>query len=437
MSFISSLPKAPTQEKQNKLVAREGSGITINPETNEIEASSIVKNFVTNKTDIEPYVIEFNDETDEAVRRIANISVSPTAINITKSLEPKNSTGAMKYSEIRIDEEIGLPPFHLGAHNRDSNGSEVSSSMYIDSNSIGIDITDDDTGNVTGLHIGDCNIHFQCDNGGSGCFADFNPQYFEFNFRKEDGTEPSSVLLSEEEINFSSNNVKIKTANNVEIANFLVDADSAVGEASQIKLNGYLFINSSDRNEVIVSSGFYRTYRTNHAEFLPDDLQYFDGVDSECLYIDHPVQVAGDLFFTADLNGVSHGHIRNVAMPEYDTDAAPAWYVHKVAEQYLPHIYSFIIATSFWTTPSDADKVKYPKVAAVKDLTINGISSDQTQQLITVIPVESCMADYFDCGIMLIAESENTVRIACSKIPSSDMDITICVQPARSEGGVN
>ena len=61
-----------------------------------------------------------------------------------------------------------------------------------------------------------------------------------------------------------SNNVKISTADNVEIANFLVNADSAVGEAPQIRLNGYLFINSSDSHEVIVGSGLYTTYRTNN-----------------------------------------------------------------------------------------------------------------------------------------------------------------------------
>ena len=82
-------------------------------------------------------------------------------------------------------------------------------------------------------------------------------------------------------------------------------------------------------------------------------------------------------------------------------------------------------------------KIKYPKVAAGKDLTIAGMAADQTQQLSTPTPVESSMAQYFDCGIKLIGESKNTVRIACSKIPSKDIDITISVQQAVSEGGVN
>lgn len=112
-------------------------------------------------------------------------------------------------------------------------------------------------------------------------------------------------------------------------------------------------------------------------------------------------------------------------------------YIDKIAKDYAPHIYPFTIVVSDWGTPTDADKAKYPKVAAVKDLTITGISADQTQQSITPIPVESSMADYFDCGIMLIGESENKVRIACSKIPSKDIDIIISVQQAVSEGGVN
>lgn len=418
-------------------MAREGSGITINPETNEIEASSIVKNFVTDG-DIQSYSIEFDDETDEAAKRMASISVSPSDINIMKSLEPKNSTGAMKFSEICIDEEIGVPSICLVTHDRNSDGSELSGGVSIYSDHIGIDVINDDTGYGTSFDIFDASAEFRCSTGMLMSFLESTPVYFKFGIKDDgNGEELNSILLSEDEIKILSNNVKISTADNVEIANFLVNADSAVGEAPQIRLNGYLFINSSNRCDVIVGSGLYRTYRTNDAEWSGNELPTFDSTDSECLYIDHPVQVAGDLFFKTDPSGTSHGHIRNVAKPEFDTDAAPAWYVHKVVEDHTLHIYPFAIAVSDWTTPADVDKIKYPKVAAVQDLIIAGIAADQTQQFITPTPTESSMAEYFDCGIMLIGESENKVRIACSKIPSNAIDITVSVQQAISEGGVN
>lgn len=59
---------------------------------------------------------------------------------------------------------------------------------------------------------------------------------------------------------------------------------------------------------------------------------------------------------------------------------------------------------------------------------VSGISSDETKQLINIMPVTNDLPEYLDCDITCVEQKENQLVFSCKKLPTSDLSVYITIQ---------
>lgn len=67
--------------------------------------------------------------------------------------------------------------------------------------------------------------------------------------------------------------------------------------------------------------------------------------------------------------------------------------------------------------------------AKTQTVTVAGIESDETKQLIQPVPASANRTVYSDAGIRCIGQSVNSLTFSCKTVPTEDMTVYIVVQP--------
>lgn len=60
-----------------------------------------------------------------------------------------------------------------------------------------------------------------------------------------------------------------------------------------------------------------------------------------------------------------------------------------------------------------------------KSVIVNGISADETAQIINVVPVASSMSSAVSCGVYCTEQGENSLTFSCATIPTVDLTFNI------------
>lgn len=63
--------------------------------------------------------------------------------------------------------------------------------------------------------------------------------------------------------------------------------------------------------------------------------------------------------------------------------------------------------------------------------TVLGVSSDETKQLIQIVPKLSSLTAFMDAGIVCTTQSFNRLVFSCSTIPTTTIDIFVVIQTVK------
>lgn len=66
-----------------------------------------------------------------------------------------------------------------------------------------------------------------------------------------------------------------------------------------------------------------------------------------------------------------------------------------------------------------------------QNVPVEGVESDQSEQLITVQPAEGSIEEYALCNVMCIQQSTNQLTFKCEDIPSTDLNVYVFLQGVK------
>ena len=93
----------------------------------------------------------------------------------------------------------------------------------------------------------------------------------------------------------------------------------------------------------------------------------------------------------------------------------------------LPVRRSVTLAASGWT----GSAAPYTQTVSVE-----GVLTDETKQLIQPVPSNASRTAYYDAGIQCVTQAENALTFTATKIPESDIPMFVILQALGDEQGV-
>lgn len=95
------------------------------------------------------------------------------------------------------------------------------------------------------------------------------------------------------------------------------------------------------------------------------------------------------------------------------------WYEEKsLAEAAAPVCKGVVLTVEGWT-------------AQTQTVTVEGILADEDAQLILPMPRMDDQALYNDCGVLCVAQAENSLTFQCSSLPTADLHVYVTYQPVQ------
>lgn len=60
-------------------------------------------------------------------------------------------------------------------------------------------------------------------------------------------------------------------------------------------------------------------------------------------------------------------------------------------------------------------------------VTVTGVLADESKQLIQLIPALSSQTNYYNAGVLGIAQSENSITFSCETVPTVDLNVYVTI----------
>ena len=72
------------------------------------------------------------------------------------------------------------------------------------------------------------------------------------------------------------------------------------------------------------------------------------------------------------------------------------------------------------------------EISKQQTISVVGIDSNESAQLIQPMPQISSMSDFMDAQILCVSQAHNSLTFSCTSIPENDIDLYIVVSPVST-----
>lgn len=66
-------------------------------------------------------------------------------------------------------------------------------------------------------------------------------------------------------------------------------------------------------------------------------------------------------------------------------------------------------------------------------VTVQGVSADETAQLIQPVPASASMAAYYDAGVIATGQAENSLTFSCEEVPTADLTVYVVITEVSAD----
>lgn len=125
----------------------------------------------------------------------------------------------------------------------------------------------------------------------------------------------------------------------------------------------------------------------------------------------------GSAVFSADV--AFNGNVAVPTEPAQDSNPVSLSYFNQILQEQKPKAYPITLVASAWSSNSQT-------------ITVPGVLSDETKQLIQPVPAIASQAAYLAAGVLCTGQAADSLTFTCQTVPTGNLTVYVAITDVKS-----